>query len=201
MTIIHKGIVRDVSDVDNDYGRAFYVQNVSFRRLGEIGRRPGFGKSTMAKLDGPVVLMAAGSFDEPYIIQITDTGTVVATRDPSAYWGSPTMRPPTRVPASCAMYSRSAGGVDDDTVGFSLPSNACAAVLTMTGQDAGGRSGDYGYTFTVTEDGALVYTSSCVVNDSVMTNISAGASTVVVSIVGGCAGVGDPGSWSLSLSS
>lgn len=94
MTIIHKGIRRKTTDVLDDYGQAYYAQNWRFRRLGEIGRRPGIGKSNMARLTGPVRSMICGNLFFPYLVQVNDTGDVEATLSPTARWGDPVMRIP-----------------------------------------------------------------------------------------------------------
>lgn len=94
MTIIHRGVRRKTTDVLDDYGQAFYAQNWRFKRVGEIGRRPGIGKSTMARLTGPVRSMICGNLFFPYLVQVNDTGDVNATLDPLAYWGDPLMKIP-----------------------------------------------------------------------------------------------------------
>jgi len=115
---IHQGIRRDMTDVSNDYGQAHYAQNVRFRILGEAGRRPGIGKSTMAKLDGPVVLIAGGIFNEPYIVQIQDNGTVTTTRNPTIIWGDPRIPPPVFGPAYLVTATLTwAGNADLDLYG------------------------------------------------------------------------------------
>lgn len=90
MTIIHKGIRRLTTDVLADYGQAFYAQNWRYKRTGEIGRRPGLGKSNMAQLAGPVRAMICGNLYFPYLVQITG-GDVSATLDPQARWTEPVM--------------------------------------------------------------------------------------------------------------
>lgn len=90
MTIIHKGIRRLTTDVLADYGQAFYAQNWRYKRTGEIGRRPGLGKSNMAQMAGPVRAMICGNLFQPYLVQITG-GDVSATLDPLARWTDPVM--------------------------------------------------------------------------------------------------------------
>lgn len=90
MTIIHKGIRRKTTDVLDDYGQACYAQNWRFKRMGEIGRRPGLGKSNMAQLAGPVQAMICGNLYFPYLVQVTG-GNVTATLDPLARWTDPVM--------------------------------------------------------------------------------------------------------------
>lgn len=90
MTIIHKGIRRKTTDVLDDYGQAYYAQNWRFKRMGEIGRRPGLGKSNMAQLAGPVQAMICGNLYFPYLVQVTG-GNVTATLEPEARWNDPVM--------------------------------------------------------------------------------------------------------------
>jgi hypothetical protein len=90
VTIIHKGIRRLTTDVLADYGQAFYAQNWRYKRMGEIGRRPGLGKSNMAQLAGPVRAMICGNLYFPYLVQITG-GDVSATLEPEARWTDPVL--------------------------------------------------------------------------------------------------------------
>lgn len=94
MTIIHKGIRRKTTDVLGDYGQAYYAQNWRFKRMGEIGRRPGLGKSNMAQLAGPVQAMICGNLYFPYLVQVNDTGDVEATLNPLPEWAEPVMAIP-----------------------------------------------------------------------------------------------------------
>lgn len=94
MTIIHKGVRRKVSDVNDDYGMAYYCQNWRFKRAGEIGRRPGIGKSNMARLTGPVRSMLCGGLYFPYLVQLNNAGDVEATLSPEAKWSDPVMAIP-----------------------------------------------------------------------------------------------------------
>lgn len=118
MTIIHKGIRRMTTDVLADYSQAHYLQNVSMKRVGEISRRAGIGKSTMAKLDGPVLFMINGWSNVPFIVNGSGA-TIYGTASPYAYWTALTMRIPggrvgqpvapvinsvTATPASGAVY-------------------------------------------------------------------------------------------------
>lgn len=93
MTIVHKGIRRKTTDVLADYGQAFYCQNWRFKKLGELGRRPGIGKSNMAQMAGPVQAMIVGNWFSPYLVQVTG-GTVDATLDPLAEWDDPILMVP-----------------------------------------------------------------------------------------------------------
>jgi hypothetical protein len=93
MTIIHKGIRRKTTDVIDDYGQAYYAQNLRFRRTGEMGRRGGIGKTDMAQQAGPVLLITCGSYYEPYIAQVIGD-TVVTTLNPLAKWADPLLPPP-----------------------------------------------------------------------------------------------------------
>ena len=93
MTIIHKGIRRKTTDVLDDYGQAHYLQNVRLKRVGEMGRRAGLGKSTMAQLAGPVQFMIGAWSNEPFIVNGTG-GDVTGNADPLAYWTGATMRLP-----------------------------------------------------------------------------------------------------------
>lgn len=93
MTILHKGIRRKTTDVLDDYGQAHYLQNVRFKRVGELGRRAGLGKSTMAQLAGPVQFMIGAWSNEPFIVNGTG-GDVTGTSDPLPLWTAATMRIP-----------------------------------------------------------------------------------------------------------
>ncbi len=93
MTLLCKGIRRRTTDVLDDYGQAHYLQNVRMKRVGEVGRRAGLGKSTMAQLAGPVQFMIAGWSNEPFIVNGTG-GSVTGNADPLAYWTAATMRIP-----------------------------------------------------------------------------------------------------------
>jgi hypothetical protein len=101
MSIIHKGIRRKTTDVLDDYGQAHYAQNWRYRLAGEIGRRPGIGKTDMAQQAGPVLLLGFGSYFEPYVVQMVG-GTVVATADPLPLWSDPTLVIPVGVAAEPA---------------------------------------------------------------------------------------------------
>ena len=90
MTIQYKGIRRKTTDVLDDYGQAHYAQNVRFRRIGELDRRSGIGKSNMAQLAGPVQFMIGGWSNEPFIVNGTG-GDVTGNSDPLAYWTAATM--------------------------------------------------------------------------------------------------------------
>lgn len=93
MTILHKGIRRKTTDVLDDYGQAHYLQNVRLKRVGEMGRRAGLGKSNMAQLAGPVQFMIGAWSNESFIVSGTG-GSVTGTEDPLAYWTAATMRIP-----------------------------------------------------------------------------------------------------------
>lgn len=88
MTIIHKGIRRRTTDITEDLGLAYYVQNARFRRAGELGRRAGIGKTDMAKQTGPVLLLGCGSYYEPYVVQVVGD-SVISTLDPLPLWADP----------------------------------------------------------------------------------------------------------------
>lgn len=85
MTILHKGIRRKTTDVLADYSQAHYLQNVRFKRVGELGRRAGLGKSTMAQLAGPVQFMIGCWSNESFIVNGTG-GDVSAEEDPLPLW-------------------------------------------------------------------------------------------------------------------
>lgn len=89
MTIQHKGIRRKVTDVLDDYGQAQYLQNVRLKRVGELGRRAGLGKSNMAQLAGPVQFMIGAWSNTSFIVNGT-SGTVTGQEDPLAYWTADT---------------------------------------------------------------------------------------------------------------
>lgn len=93
MTIVHKGIRRKTTDVLDDYGQSHYLQNVRLKRIGEMGRRAGLGKSTMAQLAGPVQFMIGAWSNEPFIVNGTG-GTVTGNSDPLPLWTGATMRIP-----------------------------------------------------------------------------------------------------------
>ncbi len=93
MTIQYRGMRRMTTDVLDDYGQAHYLQNVRLKRVGEMGRRAGLGKSTMAQLAGPVQFMIGAWSNLPYIVNGTG-GAVDAQENPLAYWTAATMRIP-----------------------------------------------------------------------------------------------------------
>lgn len=93
MTILHKGIRRKTTDVLDDYGQAHYLQNARFKRVGELGRRAGLGKSTMAQLAGPVQFMIGCWSNEPFIVNGTG-GDVTGNADPLPLWTGATLRIP-----------------------------------------------------------------------------------------------------------
>lgn len=202
MSILHKGIRRKITAILNDYGSAHYAQNWTFNRVGEIGRRAGLGKSDMASLGGPVILMAFGNFDEPYVVQFDGNGNVITSRVPVIIGGGggPLFPPPP--PPACSLFAnKSANGVDTDSVTFTLPVQACASVLTCTGMEAAARRGPaYGYSFVVDGDGVNIGATGCLVDDSQAINIDQGIQTVRVGITGGCNDAGgELGTWSLTL--
>lgn len=91
MTIEYKGIRRKTTDVLADYGQAHYVQNARFKRVGELDRRAGLGKSTMAQQAGPVRFMIGAWSNGPFIVNGTG-GTVTGNDNPLPYWTAATMR-------------------------------------------------------------------------------------------------------------
>ena len=201
MTIIYSGIRRDLTDLLNDYGKAEYAQNVRFTVLGELQRRPGFGKSTMARLAGPVVLITGGFFKEPYIIQVTNNGTVTTTRAPLLIWGDPPLWPPPPPdPPACALWAPvNATGSESAVVQKTFPVDACAGQVVMTGIEPDGRRDPYGYQFVITADNVVVYTSACIENDSETYNLPAGTRVLSVAVNGGCSGGADPGTWTVDI--
>lgn len=99
MTIQFQGMRRHETDISDDYGLAHYVQNAAFRREGELTRRPGMGKSSMASLGAPIYTMCGGWFDEPYLITFgpnsaTGIPEITSTRDPVLLWTDIGMVPP-----------------------------------------------------------------------------------------------------------
>lgn len=90
MTIVYKGMRRMTTDVLDDYGQAHYLQNVRLKRVGEMGRRAGLGKSTMAQLAGPVQFMIGAWSNESFIVNGTG-GDVTGTENPLAYWTAATI--------------------------------------------------------------------------------------------------------------
>ncbi len=93
MTIVYKGIRRKTTDVLDDYGQAHYLQNVRLKRVGELARRAGLGKSTMAQQAGPVQFMIGAWSNVPFIVNGTG-GNVFGQEDPLLYWTGATMRKP-----------------------------------------------------------------------------------------------------------
>lgn len=200
MTIVYKGIHRKTTDVLDDYGQAQYLQNVRLRRVGELGRRAGLGKSTMARLDGPVQFMIGAWSNVPFIVNGTG-GDVTGNAEPLLWWIGGTLPIPDG--HSCARYSVSTSGTVSDVGDFPpLPRRACAGTVTVTGMESGGcRGADYGYQFTISADGVAILTSGCLVNDSAFAAIPAGASLIQFLVMGGCSSPGAPvGSWQISLS-
>jgi hypothetical protein len=91
MTIVYQGIRRKTTDVLDDYGQCQYLQNVRLKRVGELARRAGLGKSTMAQQAGPVQFMIGAWSNVPFIVNGTG-GDVFGEEDPLAYWTAATMR-------------------------------------------------------------------------------------------------------------
>jgi hypothetical protein len=91
MTIVYQGIRRKTTDVLDDYGQCQYLQNVRLKRVGELARRAGLGKSTMAQQAGPVQFMIGAWSNVPFIVNGTG-GNVFGEEDPLAYWTAATMR-------------------------------------------------------------------------------------------------------------
>jgi uncharacterized protein RhaS with RHS repeats len=81
------------TDVLDDYGQAHYLQNVRLKRVGELGRRAGLGKSNMAQQAGPVQFLIGGWNYEPYVINGTG-GNVTGNADPLPFWIGGQMRIP-----------------------------------------------------------------------------------------------------------
>ncbi len=63
------------------------------KRVGEMGRRAGLGKSTMGIQAGPVQFMIGCWSNEPFIVNGTG-GDVFGQGDPLAYWTGATLRKP-----------------------------------------------------------------------------------------------------------
>lgn len=102
MTIEYQGIRRHETDVGSDYGRAYFLQNGSFRRTAEVSRRPALGKVDRAPLDSPILNMIGGWFDEPYLITFSNNSAtsipeINSERDPLVFWTDAHLVPPTVV--------------------------------------------------------------------------------------------------------
>ena len=126
MTILHKGMRRMTTDVLDDYGQAHYLQNVRLKRVGEVGRRAGLGKSTMAQLAGPVQFMIGAWSNVPYIINGT-SGSVTGEEDPLALWTAATMRIPDGLAGEPA-----APVIDSIVYSPTSPQPYTAGTVTMT---------------------------------------------------------------------
>ncbi len=209
MTITYKGIRRKTTDVLEDYGQAHYLQNVRLKRVGEIGRRAGLGKSTMAQLAGPVQFMIGGWSNESFIVNGTG-GNVSGQEDPRAYWMAgnvPPPPPPPPPPPGCTIWGPlSDGGTDNSgTWTFTLPAGSCPGTLIVTATEGGGSGsgagGDYGYSFDVTADGVAILNTGCLVNDGAAAAIPAGTLAVAYTVTASCVGGLIPGTWTISATS
>ena len=194
MTIEHKGIRRKTTDVLEDYGQAHYLQNARLKRIGELGRRAGLGKSTMAQLAGPVQFMIAGWNYEPYIVNGTG-GSLFGNADPLAKWTGSTLRIPEGEGGTCVRWGPfSANGTFAGGAGsFTLPAvGSCAGT----------------WTFTVTDPGPAPYygmslggsaTVACLQVGSATGAVAAGTTTFTYTVSGGCNGGGTSPTWTLTL--
>lgn len=171
MTIVHKGIRRKTTDVAEDYGLAFYAQNWRFKRIGEIGRRPGIGKSNMARLTGPVRSMICGNLFFPYLVQVNDAGDVDATLSPEAHWTDPVMRIPDGI----------VGQAQAPTIVSITPSPASGALYP---------AGNVSFTAVVVYDGLsgpLTYSwTNFIVGPGIPTPITMNANPMVLDFNAGC---------------
>lgn len=204
MSIVHKGIRRHTTDLLDDYGEAYYAQNWRYRLTGEIGRRAGIGKTDMAKIDGPVVLIGVGGIFEPFIVQLTSTGSLISTRNARVVIGDPLLPPPDR-PVACARFvDQVQNGTSGDitTHTFTLPRRSCAGriVVVSTESDDPRRAGTtFGYLFSYEADGVVLGASGCLVNDSEEVAYPAGTRTITVITEGGCGGGVIEGSYSITV--
>jgi hypothetical protein len=137
MTIIHKGIRRKTSDVTEDYGLAYYAQNVRFRRVGEMGRRGGIGKTDMAQQAGPVLLIGCGSYYEPYVIQVVGS-TAISTPNPVTLWADPELVIPDgeTVKSNCNPALPASGSVAPTWTYDGLSGNGYVTTITPTVSNA-----------------------------------------------------------------
>ncbi len=178
MTIQYQGIRRKTTDVLDDYGQAHYLQNVRLKRVGELGRRAGLGKSTMAQLAGPVQFMIGAWSNVPYIVSGTG-GTVTGQEDPLSYWTAATMRIPdgqVGQPAAPTINSVTASPVS--------PQAYVAGPVTFTPN--------------ITYDGlsgALIYGWQQTLGPALVTPSSSVASTFATDFTGACT----PGTYSFEL--
>lgn len=204
MSIVHKGIRRHTTDLLDDYGEAYYAQNWRYSLTGEMGRRAGIGKTDMAKIDGPVKLIGVGGIFEPFIIQLTSTGSLISTKNARVVIGDPIVPPPIK-PFACARFvDQVANGTSGDVTiyNFTLPKRSCAGriIVVSTESDDPRRAGStFGYTFTYEADGNPLGASGCLINDSEETAYPAGTRTVTVTVEGGCGAGVIEGSYSITV--
>lgn len=160
MTIIHKGVRRRTTDIIDDYGMAYYAQNVRYRRAGEMGRRGGIGKTSMAQQAGPVLLIGCGSYFEPYVVQMVG-GDVIATANPTTKWAEPILVTPdgqVGTPAAPTIVS-----VTPDPL--SPPATYVIGAVTFTAAVTyDGLSGALSYSWTTPTDG--VNTAAVITNNA-----------------------------------
>jgi hypothetical protein len=211
MTIEYKGIRRKTTDVLSDYSQAHYLQNARLKRIGEMGRRAGLGKSTMAQLAGPVQFMIGGWNYEPFIVNGTG-GDVTGNSDPLVFWTIarvPPPPPPPPPPPGCTLWGPFGdNGTDNSgTWTFTLPAGSCPGTFIVTAIEGGGSSGgsgasgDYGYSFDVTADGVPILNTACLVNDGAAAVIPAGTISLQYIVTASCVGGLIPGTWSVSATS
>ncbi len=198
MTIEYKGIRRKTTDILEDYGQAHYVQNVRFKRIGELDRRAGIGKSNMAKLAGPVQFMIGSWNYEPYIINGTG-GDVSGNADPLAKWTGATLRIPGGGSGTCVRWGpfNDAGDFVGSSGTFTLPAaGSCVGTLTFTVIDpSGGPYYGMALSGTFIPSGGFSLPCNSVGAQSIA--IPAGTTSITWGVSGGCAGGGSSPTWTL----
>lgn len=185
MTIVYKGMRRMTTDVLADYGQAHYLQNVRLKRVGEMGRRAGLGKSNMAQLAGPVQFMIGGWSNVPFIINGTG-GSITGTEDPLAHWTAATLRIPGGVgggpqPWTIAPTVPGGGAV-------TLPALAKAGTISFVASSNVCFFPGEGVTFYLYIDGVFTYQTACMVNGSDSFPVPVLTSSVEVTMALGCNG-------------
>ena len=199
MTIEYKGIRRKTTAVLSDYGQCHYLQNVRLKRIGELGRRAGLGKSTMAQLAGPVQFMIGCWNYESFIVNGT-SGNITGNANPLPQWTGVTLRIPGGDVGACVVYApvSEAGGFAGGSGTMVLPAaGSCAGTLTFTVIDAGVPP-KYGMSlFGTFMPSAGGFSPGCNLVGGQALAIPAGTTSILWAVSGGCNGGGTNPTWTL----
>lgn len=179
-----------------------YLQCVRLRQQGEMQRRWGYQNTGIAKQGRVLNIAGANPVGGGFVIFEQPSGAVVGFETPPPARPRQPRKPIVTNPV-CTIYTQSANGTTGTTAPFTLPVNACAGTLSVSGTENGGRArgDDYGYSFVATADGNPLLSSGCLVNAGSFATIPAGTLAVSVVVTAGCSGGATPGTWAISVTS